>query len=271
MKKCFTINPMRKKEEFNSYKILFEKNLYQAIEIFYPYNQSHQQIKDYTECVYEIMHLYPNVEIVLHLPHGIYNGLCLDEHLDSGSLEIMFGGAKFASQFGVKKLTLHLGHIDITKDRGEYINKIVPLLKEFCDYVNQFNQVIMIENMPTYHELGYSPNEILEIIEKVNKHNLKFIFDTGHAHVSEYEDSSYLLVLKNYLMHIHYNDNDSTKDAHQRVGSGTIDFNKHFKVLDEIEYCELHCIEVIYQTVDDLIQYEKDLNKIKRYYEESIN
>ena len=72
-------------------------------------------------------------------------------------------------------------------------------------------------------------------------------------------------------MHIHYNDNDSTKDAHQRVGSGTIDFNKHFKVLDEIEYRELHCMEVIYQTVDDLIQYEKDLNKIKRYYEESIN
>ena len=60
------------------------------------------------------------------------------------------------------------------------------------DYVKKNNQVIMIENMPSDMELGYSPSELLEIITKVNRSNLKFIFDTGHAHCSIYEDTSFL-------------------------------------------------------------------------------
>lgn len=260
MKKCFTINPMRTVEEFKSYWKLFEDNVYQAIEIFYPYNQSQQQLINYINSVNEIIKKFPNLEVVLHLPHGLYNGLCLDEHLNSGSLEIMYAGAKFASQFNVKKLTLHLGHINTFESRDKYVRKVIPLLQQLCDYVNDFNQIIMIENMPSYNELGYSPDELLFIIKSVNRDNLKFIFDTGHAHVSEYDDVSYLEVLKDYLYHIHYNDNDSTRDAHQRMGIGTIDFKKHFKILNDINYSELHCMEVIFKDVNDLIDYASDLD-----------
>ena len=134
MKKCFTINQMRKRENFVDYMRLLENDIYQAIELFYPYNQSNEQIKQYTSSVKEIMTKFPNVELVLHLPHSIYNGLCLDEHLNAGSKEIMMAGMKFASGFNVKKLTLHLGHIDKNIDREIYYEKLVPILKELCDY-----------------------------------------------------------------------------------------------------------------------------------------
>ena len=94
MKKCFTINQMRKRENFIDYMRLLENNIYQGIELFYPYNQSNEQIKQYTTSVKEIMEKYPSVELVLHLPHSIYNGLCLDEHLNAGSKEIMMAGMK---------------------------------------------------------------------------------------------------------------------------------------------------------------------------------
>ena len=261
MKKCFTINPMRTKEEFESYDCLFKNNIYQAIEIFYPYQQSISQLKDYTQSVYNIQNKYPNIEIVCHLPHAMYNGLCLDEHLNAGSLEIMMAAAKFASQFSAKKLTLHLGHINKEIDRQYYVDKVIPLLQTLCDYVKQFNQVVMIENMPCDNELGYSPEELLEIIQRVNRNNLKFIYDCGHAHVSTYDDVSYLYILKDYLYHLHYSDNDSSRDAHGKMGTGNIDFDKQFKVLKEINYNELHCMEVIYKTVDDLLLYVKDFNK----------
>ena len=138
------------------------------------------------------MEKYPSVELVLHLPHSIYNGLCLDEHLNAGSKEIMMAGMKFASGFNIKKLTLHLGHIDKNVNREIYYDKLVPILRELCDYADKFNQIIMIENMPGSNEFGYSPEEILKLIKLVNKNNLKFIFDTGHAHVSEFDDFSYL-------------------------------------------------------------------------------
>lgn len=261
MKKCFTINHLRKQEEILSYEKLLKDNIYQAIEIFYPYNQSQEQLNQYTESVKYLINKYPNTEVVLHLPHAMNNGLCLDEHLNKGSLEIMFAAAKYANYFQAKKLTLHLGHINQNKSRDYYINKIIPILKKLCNYVKQFNQIVMIENMPGSGELGYSPLELLKIFEETKEDNLKFIFDTGHAHVSEYDDTSYLTILKDYLYHIHYSDNDGSRDAHARIGTGTIDFNKHFEVLKSINYNELHCMEIIYHTVDDLILYEKDIIK----------
>lgn len=261
MKKCFTINQMRKRENFIDYMSLLENNIYQGIEIFYPYNQSVEQIKQYTNSVLEICEKYPNVELVLHLPHGLYNGLCLDEHLNAGSKEIMMGGIKYASMFGIKKLTLHLGHINKAVDRKSYYEKISLILRELCDYAAKFNQVIMIENMPGSNELGYSPKELMTIFEMTDKDNLKFIFDTGHAHVSEYDDFSYLYLLKDYLYHIHYSDNDGSRDAHTRIGSGNYDFNKHFEIIREINYQGLHCMEILHQNANDLIEISNDVEK----------
>jgi sugar phosphate isomerase/epimerase len=117
--------------------------------------------------------------------------------------------------------------------------------------------------MPGDGEYGYSPSELLELFVKVNKENLKFIFDTGHAHVSEYDDVSYLYLLKDYLFHIHYSDNDGSRDAHARIGSGTIDFERHFEVLKEIKYNELHCMEIIHPKISDLEDYALDVKKFE--------
>lgn len=269
MKKCFTINPLRTREEFVSYMKLLEDNVYQAIEIFYPYCQGVAQLQQYTSSVNEIKEKFPNVELVLHLPHGLYNGLCLDEHLNSGSLEIMKGGAVYAASFGIKKLTLHLGKVDKSIDRSIYVEKIKPILKDLCDFVKKYDQVVMIENMPGDNELGYSPEELYNIITGVNVNNLKFIFDTGHAHVSRYEDTSYLYLLKDYLYHIHYSDNDSSRDAHGRIGTGNIDFEKHFKALNDINYQNLHCMEVIYKDDSDLKNYATDFDKYISILEET--
>jgi hypothetical protein len=38
MKKCFTINQMRKRENFIDYMRLLENDIYQGLELFYPYN-----------------------------------------------------------------------------------------------------------------------------------------------------------------------------------------------------------------------------------------
>lgn len=261
MKKCFTINQMRNREEFVEYMKLLDNNIYQAIEIFYPYNQSNDQIKQYTSSVLEIKNKYKNIELVLHLPHGLYNGLCLDEHLNMGSKEIMKAGMRYAATFGIKKLTLHLGHVDKSVDREVYYNKLRPILSDLCDYAKQLNQVVMIENMPGDNEFGYSPEELLKLFKLVNKENLKFIFDTGHAHVSKYDDFSYLYLLKEYLYHIHYSDNDGTRDAHGRLYTGTYDFDKHFAVLKEINYTELHCMEIIHHKAEDLIYIAADVKK----------
>ena len=263
MKKCFTINPDRKKEEFETYYPLLEDGTFQAVELFYPYDRSSEQFKSYTECAKKVSTIAK--ELVLHLPHGPHNGICRDCDLELNSLQILKDGCTYANQFGVKKLTLHLGHIDKEHDRKYFIDKCVPNLLELCLHAEKYHQYIMVENMPGDNELGYSPDELLEIFKRVNRPNLKFIYDTGHGHCSIYKDTDFIYMLKDYLYHLHYSDNDGTRDAHKPIGTGNIDFDAHFKALKDINYNELHCMEVIYHTDEDLKEYVKAFKPYENY------
>lgn len=254
MKKCFTINPHRTTEEFKSYYPLINNDVFQAVEIFYPYMLDLEAIKTYYNNAKEFINL--GAEMVLHLPHGLKNDLC---NLEDYPIIIkrMKEAIDFGKKLNVCKYTIHLGYVKDNK-RLDLITHIVPILKELCIYAS--SAVIMIENMPGNNELGYSPSEILEIIQKVNQDNIKFIYDTGHGHVSEFDHEEYFKELLPYLYHIHISDNKGLKDEHGRIGSGNIDFKSIFKILGK--YSELYCLEILYSNEQDLIQYSKDLDSL---------
>ena len=251
-KVCFTINQFRTDDEIKSYRSLIEDGLISGIEIFYPNEVSKEAFLMYTENIHLLKNM--GVEVVMHLPHGKKYDLCNIQESDR-VFKTMKDAIDYARQFDVKKFTLHLGYVaDI---RENVISRMIPILQNLCDYA--YPSAIMIENMPGISELGYSPDEILMIIKKVERKNLKFIFDTGHAHVSEYTLTDYLTKLKPYLHHIHFNDNNGVRDEHRRIGEGTIDFTQVFAQLNE--YNELHCLEILYRTVDDIKLYYQDLSR----------
>lgn len=259
MKKCFTINPFRTTEDFRDYEKLLDDNIYQAIEIFFPYNLSEENQKIYFENVKRIKEKF-DIEVVMHLPHGPENNLC--DFLDYNKIiDRMEKGMDFTSHFNTRKLTLHLGQVDKTIAREKHIEHIVKVLKELCLYAKKCEMNVMIENMPQDNELGYSPYEIKEIIDKVNLDNLKFILDTGHAHVSSYSNIEYIEVLKDKLYHMHFSDNNGSTDQHKRIGLGNIDFVEIFKKLHEVNYDKLHCMEVIFEKADELREFATDIEK----------
>lgn len=260
MKKSFTINPLRTKEEIASYYYLFEKKFYQGIEIFYPYNQGEKQYNEYTESIYNLLNTFPFIEVVMHLPHSPKNSLCENENLPE-AIKIMKDGIDYANKFKAKKLTLHLGWIKNDIPREKYYDHIVPILKDLCDYADKYQMALMIENMPGEHEFGYSPEELKTIFEMVNKKNIKLIFDFGHANCTPWKIDEYLETLKNYLWHLHLSDNNGTRDEHKKIGLGNIDYYKVLKKLEEIKYSELYTMEVIYNTASELETFSQDLDK----------
>ena len=264
MKKCFTINCMRKEEDFKGFFLLLESGMYQGVEIFYPYNVSEEQKDFYTKNINYIFSNYKGVEIVMHLPHGHKNSLT-NEFKDS-SMELMKNSIEYTKQFNTKKLTLHLGSVNKDEDRSEYVKDIIPTLQELCDFASQYNMNVMVENMPGDGELGFSPNELLTIFKNVDRKNIKFILDTGHAYVSGYPLTEFVYLLKDYLYHMHFNDNDGSCDQHKRMHLGTIDFDSLFKALSDINYSELHCMEVIFHNYKDLIDFSQDLDLYEKYY-----
>lgn len=254
IKKCFTINQNRTTEEFIEYNELLNKKVFSAIEIFFPYDKTEEEKETYINNVYMLQK--NDIEVVLHLPHGYKNDLCTEVENDV-ILERFKKAIDFGKLFNVNKMTLHLGSAH-HKDRNKLIDKCIENVKLLADYAYPSN--IMIENMPQDNEMGYSPSEILTIIKESNRKNVKFILDFGHANVSEYSIYDYIDTLKDYLMHLHISDNNGLRDEHKPIGEGNIDYKNVFKKLND--YKELYCLEIIYQTKNDLLRYNEGLNKI---------
>ena len=256
IKTCFTINQHRTTEEFKTYEELIKQGLFQGIEIFYPYDKTEEQIETYKQNVFNLMKY--NVEVVLHLPHGFRSDLLNEEQYDI-ILQRFKDAIDFAKLFDVKKLTLHLGSFNNPSlGRKYFVNKSIETVKILADYCYPMN--LMIENMPGYNELGYSPDELKEIIETSNRDNVKLIFDFGHANVSEYKIEEYFQKLDKYLYHLHISDNNGLSDQHKPIGEGNINYKEMFKLLEN--YNELYCLEIIYKTDKDLIDYLKKLKNV---------
>ena len=61
-------------------------------------------------------------------------------------------------------------------------------------------------------------------------------------------------------MHLHISDNNGLSDQHKPIGEGNIDYKKVFSYLKE--YKELYCLEIIYHTDKDLINYSNLLKNV---------
>jgi len=261
MKKCFTINHLRTPAEIKLYlEKLIKTNLYQACEIFYPYQLSMEGQKAYFDALEDFL-VIPNFEFILHLPFGPNNNLATTINLNQTKKRLK-EAIEFGERLKVKKLTLHSGEImnDLLKE--DAIKLSILNVQELADIVKPLKMTIMVENLIGMKELCVSPNEVLSFLKEVNRPNVKFTFDCGHANVAGYKDlSSFVLMLKKYLYHLHLSDNFGDEDAHSLLGSGSIDFFVFFKTLKNINYNQYYCVEVFHQGLDDLIQMAKLMDK----------
>ena len=255
IRKCFTVNPNRTKEEIASYESLLAKGIYQGVEIFYPYKKSPADREIYKEAIASYLKYQP--EMVIHLPHGVDGNIATKQDLEQ-RMNWIKDAIKFASFFGIKKATLHPGFCDGTLERSEAIHLAAKNIKALCRYATTFGITIMLENLIGDAELMRTANEYFELKELINEPNLKFIFDVAHFHTSKFfHQTSDILAfvdrVKDDLYHVHISDNDGKRDMHAAIGVGNIDFKTYFAKLVAIGYQGLYSSEVLFNSADDLL------------------
>lgn len=254
----FTCTCLRSKEDILSYKALFKEG-FGGVEIFYPYNVSDEQREIYTSSVEELLRD-EKLTRIMHLPHGAGCDLGDYEHMDF-VMKTLEDAILYGKKFGCDRFTLHLGKR--REDAKELYGKdavevVIDKLKELCDYA--YPAKIMVENMPSLNEVGCTLEELKYIFESVERCNIKLIYDTGHGHVmlKDTEKEIELLTgLKDYLYHFHINDNDSSRDQHQRIGNGNVEFEKIFGSLEN--YKQMFSLEILFNSSDDLRNYKDSL------------
>ena len=263
IRKCFTVNPNRTKEEIASYEEMLSSGVYQGVEIFYPYRKKIEDIKTYQEAI--MSYLKYNPEMVCHLPYGVDGNLATYQNLEQALMWIK-DAIKFASLFGVKKATLHPGFCDGTLDRSDAIRLCAQNIKALCQYAKGFNIIIMLENLIGEQELMRTPEEYFELKALVGEDNLKMIFDVAHFHASKFCQQTqdildFVEQVKDDLYHLHISDNDGTRDMHAAIGVGIIDFKAYFKKLKEVGYEGLYSSEVLFNSPADLLSTAQSMDQ----------
>lgn len=267
IRKCFTINPARTLDDIKSYEEnLIKTNIFQGCEIFYPYNVNCEQYENYIKGVKNYLK-YPNFEIVCHLPYGKDNNLASYYNLDS-IMARYYKAIDFASQFNVCKLTLHPGELDGSLSRKEATQLSITNVKKLADYAKKYKMTIMIENLVGKHELCLTKEEMKEYLDSFDNREVKLIFDCGHCNVANNKLNNaindFIFYLKDYLYHIHISDNKGQTDAHQRIGTGNIDFKSYFQKLKDLDYHGLYSFEVLFNTYQDLIKTACQVDEIDK-------
>lgn len=268
MKKCFTITVARKPEDIlKAEELLVKTNIYQGCEIFYPYEVSEQVKEEYAKCIARFLK-YPNFEIVCHLPYGVNTNPATHTNLEK-TLQRYYDAIDFASQFNVKGLTLHPGHLDSALTHEESLAISIESTKKICNYAKKYGMTIMLENMVNPDELCLTLQEMIDYHKRAACDNLKLTLDCGHYHASSQilevpkDLTKYVEAFKGKIGHLHLHDNCGLKDQHLKLGEGTIDFKTYFNALKKVNYDGLYGSEVLFNDYSELLQTAK---KIDEYY-----
>jgi len=98
-------------------------------------------------------------------------------------------------------------------------------IQQICDHALNLDMRIAVENMVNMPAiLGRQPEEIMGIIETVDRENVGFIFDVGHANTNGNVEN--FLPLMDRMIHTHVHDNHGERDEHLPVGNGTVPWKK---------------------------------------------
>lgn len=137
---------------------------------------------------------------------------------------------EMASIMGAKYIVIH-PFSSYTEDEN------VEMFRNLSTIARKNNISIAIENMCS----GLFSNEtnINSLLEKINRDNVVFCLDIGHAELPKEVETSAVTIIKNcskYLRCLHVHDNDKYHDSHELPGNCLLNFDEIFKALKEVGY-----------------------------------
>lgn len=111
---------------------------------------------------------------------------------------------------------------------------MVRAVKDLADYAPDL--LIGLENLVYPHEMYRSPEELAELIKKVNRTNVGLTLDVGHAVTCGYDPADFFNLLSDDIFHVHLHDNNGVIDQHLPLGQGIIDYVAVIQSLKRLDY-----------------------------------
>ncbi|WP_440953718.1 sugar phosphate isomerase/epimerase family protein [Methanococcoides sp. FTZ1] len=166
-----------------------------------------------------------DLELTMHLPFSDMNLAGLNPGIHGEVLRQMKNLLSLASGL-VELAVVHPGYL------SPYGKKIperawetnVRSIQELCDTADEHGIAIAVENMPDFPMIfGREPDEILRILDKVDRDNVGMTLDVGHANTTGRLEE-FLEKCRDRILHVHLHDNMGKRDEHLPAGRGSVNW-----------------------------------------------
>jgi sugar phosphate isomerase/epimerase len=177
-----------------------------------------------------------NLILTIHLPFSDLNLASLNEPVWNETLRQMKECIRLASSFS-QIAVVHPGHLSPLGMQMPDLawQKNIEGLQQLCDFAVEYDVVIAVENMVNLKFIfGRHAEEMLGMIESVNRENVGLTFDVGHANTNGMVNS-FLDKCLDKVVHVHLHDNHAKKDDHLPAGCGTVDWPKVISAISGLE------------------------------------
>lgn len=130
---------------------------------------------------------------------------------------------------------------------------MVRAVKDLADYAPDV--LLCLENLVYPHEIYRSPEDMVELIKRVNRTNVGITLDVGHAVVCGHKPADFLHLLQDEIFHVHLHDNNGVIDQHLPLGRGVIDYVDVIQSLKRLDYQGVVTLEFLIEDSDGYRDY----------------
>lgn len=167
------------------------------------------------------------LKLSMHLPFSDMNLAGLNPGIHAEVMRQMKHYLNMASEL-VEVAVLHPGYLSPygSKLPEKSWDTCIESIQILCDHSADMGITIAVENMPNFPKIfGRYPDEMLDLLEQVDRDNVGMTLDVGHANTMGLLDE-FAKKCKSRLSHMHIHDNNGARDEHLPLGQGNIDWKK---------------------------------------------
>ena len=147
---------------------------------------------------------------------------------------------------GAHRFIVHplMPYFDSDKNPEEVWALNEAFVAELADYAKQYGVTVCVENLPFPSYPLTTVEQVCELVDKLDRENLKVCLDTGHAAIFFGSDvGAAVRYIGKRLEAVHIHDNMGKQDEHLIPGDGIIDWDGFAVALKEIGFSGVVSLE----------------------------
>ena len=118
--------------------------------------------------------------------------------------------------------------LEASKVNKKNWNKVVSTLKKISNTISNSKLIICLETV-------LSAKDLIKLLKKINRKNVKCVFDTGNRVLISKSLEKEIFSLNKFIGHVHIKDKNK-KNINVVLGTGSVNFLEIFKALKKIKY-----------------------------------